>query len=134
MLTNFSFAGGTCPDIRDEYGNLYVPIAMGAWEGPNELVWLTPLRPSEVLERPRELTLAFAGNDIADLRGKTYQEPVSFDAMSVRVRDPKGGLDPGAMLARMMANAGLDASTQRELARQLRILAPDGMDALKESF
>jgi hypothetical protein len=134
MLTNFSFAGGSCPDVRDEYGNLYVPISMGEWDGPNELVWLTPLRPSETVTRPRELTLAFASRDIAYLRARTDLQPVSIQTTTIALKDPKRGLDPGALLTRMMANAGLDAASQREFARQLRIIAPNGADALNDSF
>jgi hypothetical protein len=134
MLANFSFAGGTCPDIRDEYGNQFVPISLGDWKGPNELVWLTPLKPRELTERPREMTLAFAGRDITCLRRDPRRRALTFDSLVVGLRDPKRGLDPGTMLARVMANAGLDAATQREMARQLRIIAPNGMDALKEPF
>jgi len=134
MLANFSFAGGACPDVRDEYGNLYVPIALDTWEGPKDLVWLTPLHPDEVMGPPRELTIAFAASDVADLREKRQPEALSFDFMAVEVRPPKRGLDPSAMLTRMMVNAGLDVGTQREFARQLRMLAPNGPDALRESF
>ena len=134
MLTNFSFAGGTSPNIQDEYGNTFVPIRVDTWKGPNQLVWLTPLRPDEVVGPPHELNLVFAGRDLAALRGRGRSRIASFDFAGLELKAPRGEIDPNAMMARMLAGAGLDVETQKELARETRILAPHGSDALKQSF